>query len=68
MWAGLFHVYGQTDGHDKAKSLFSQFCEERLKNEIVVFIIITSIQPLGLFWQEPEPSLCDRYGSDTLHF
>jgi len=29
--AELFYADAQTDGHDKANSRFSQFCEKRLK-------------------------------------
>ena len=31
MGAELFHAGGMTDGHDKANSRFSQFCERALK-------------------------------------
>ena len=38
MGAELFHAEGRTheltDGHDKANSRFSQFCEKRLKRAV----------------------------------
>jgi hypothetical protein len=33
----------------------------------ITIIISSSIQPLGQFWQEPEPQSGYRYGSGTLH-
>ena len=31
--AELFHAHGRTDGHDVAKSRFSQFCQRAKKRE-----------------------------------
>ena len=42
--AELFHADGRTDGHDKAKSSFSQFSEQTLKTAIkFLFLFLKNV-------------------------
>jgi hypothetical protein len=50
-----------------ANRIGTQVKTEINRSKLTSFIhSFISIQPLGRFWQEPEPSQGDRYGSGTL--